>query len=237
VKTIAAIPTRFVPDTFRQLLVDLRYLDEHDLVIVLDDTDDQRLRHWLPEDERDPKLEVWHPPAHLHHDLYGMWNFAWSMLLESYPDEEINLAFLNDDITIPTQEFLAPLAEELRADPDRGIVCPDYRLPLSAHSVHHGPDLVRGTYRNHGICGWAFMFAAEWHTTRGVPFVDPQFEWWCGDDDLVRQLEIAGAKPAIVTGLPVDHMGEYSAQQVPELHQTKYDDLVRFNKKYGGMKR
>ncbi len=232
-KTVAVIPTRFWPDTLNDLIDNLDYLDEHDLLIVLDDREGTCPPADAPLYQRfkDTKTEIWHLEDHFRHNLYGMWNYAWALSLERYPDEEVNLAFLNDDIIIGTQEFLAPLAHELRSEPDRGVVSPDYRTDV--YHTEHGPDLVHGTYRNGGICGWAFMIAAEWRQTKGVPPVDEQFRWWCGDDDLVRQYEKAGAKPAVVTGLPVGHIGEFSSNQVPELHQIKYDDLKRFEAKYG----
>lgn len=155
--------------------------------------------------------------------FYRMWNDAWQ---RTYLDTDGYLALLNNDIQL-SAGALRTLAEVLDTRPDLWVVCPDYRPGVRGASVQE----VRGSYRDHGICGWAFVLRADAHR-RGVPFIDETFQWWCGDDDLFAQVEAHGGKLAIVTAARVEHVNEGTARHHPEIHAIKQADLARFAAKY-----
>ncbi len=231
-KTIAAIPTRYWPDTLRDLVVDLIMLNEHDEIWILDNSDEDRSKypHWGLGD----RLKVI-PCEGL--TIYQMWNLAWMQALESSFEQEeaqeVNLAILNDDISIAPFPFLATMRHWLRDNPETAAVCPDYgRRVAQGFYASNAAETVSGSFKDGGLCGWAFMFKAEWHITHDVPLVDEQFEWWCGDDDLFRQLGMKG-KLRRIPGLPLDHVGGLSEVQRPELQLAKGRDIERFVAKYG----
>lgn len=162
--------------------------------------------------------------------IYQMWNEGRAIARERAGGEAHNVLVLNNDITIPPA-FIRTLVVYLRSDPDTWIVYPDYSRRI-AEGV--APDLsmrpTQGTYQHGGMSGWAFMLKGE------VPLenVDEQFEWWYGDDDLVRQATSKGKMVCRVVGLPLDHINEATANNGDNAwtHGAKDRDTQRFRAKW-----
>lgn len=162
--------------------------------------------------------------------IHRMWNLAADrahLLAEEAHDTVPHLAFLNDDITI-LPGTLAALGAVLDRDPGVWIVSADYRR-RTAEGLHPaGHELVHGTYRHGGICGWCFMVRAGcW------PGVDETLQWWYGDDDIVFTLEQQGGKAAIALGVPVDHEHEGTARHHPWTLEARVVDAATFAAKWG----
>lgn len=126
--------------------------------------------------------------------LYAMWN-------QAITEADGHLAILNDDVRIPMGMVsclaLAALAHDLT------LVCPDYALTDPHLSLH--VELVQGTYRDGGVCGFAFLVDAD-----RCPLIDERFRIWYGDDDLVWKIREQGGRVGILRGLPVEHLGSLS---------------------------
>lgn len=175
--------------------------------------------------------------------LYQMWDAAWSLAhLQaqgvSRNVEPYNIAFLNSDIDFASGT-LQVLAAALRQAPmNLGCVCPDYNVRVGSLSESKAWESwsscikrVTGSYRHGGICGWCFMVQGELYG-EGVR-LDTSYEWWGGDDDLFFQIERAGYSLGIVTGLPLDHVGEATARHHPWTHEAKERDMARLRDRWG----
>lgn len=175
------------------------------------------------------RVKVTHSPGW---SIYEMWNVGmqWGAFLAA--NGESNITILNDDIRIP-KGFIGKMAAQLRSTQLAWLVSPDYNLPLANERATQWLDFTTGTYKDGGVCGWAFMLRGE-KMGNTVPFIDRRFRWWCGDDDLVKQIELKGGLTGIIRGLPVEHEGTATGGLYPHLHQVGQDDLERFKAKYGG---
>lgn len=115
----------------------------------------------------------------------------------------------------------------------------DPRLALVSPAWPVYPDVpagrvrrVTGTYRAGGVLGWAMMLDA----TKIGPTIDCGsgiYEWWYGDDHLVRWLTGAGWEAGVVGGARVDHVGEGTARHHDWTHDAKERDAVRFRGRWG----
>lgn len=225
VPTVVAIPTRDRFDLLVPLVTELLLQDQHDRLLVLDNSDAQNACEYLVLDK---KLSVI-PCADM--KIYAMWNWAWDWALKKYPSR-VNVALLNDDILIP-ENFIGTLSSALRHDKrDWWCVYPNYHRSLADGVVDLGITATEGTYKDGGMSGWAFMFRGEIRY-RNVPFIDENFEWWCGDDDFARQVVKRGGQIGRVNGLPVEHPHESTAQNYPELQVAKEADINYLKYKYG----
>lgn len=223
-ETVALIPTNQRNDLLVPLVREL--LDQNELyrLLVMDNSNHQTAKHHLPKDER---LVIADARAM---SIYRMWNEGWDWALNLAP--QVNLAILNDDILIP-QQFLSRMVLALRSDPKWWLVYPDYRCRVADDLLcDEAPKMTHGTYHHGGMSGWAFMVRAEVRRA-GLPRIDEQFEWWCGDDDLAKQIENMGGQQGCIGGMPVDHIGEASAQHNYDAQLAKGQDIRRFIEKYG----
>ena len=165
--------------------------------------------------------------------IYEMWNEGWSAACSDV-EGPVNVAILNNDIVIPEVGFLDTLRHALRCEPDIWAVYPDYRMDVRKHPQGRLPIILtptRGTYQHGGMCGWAFMIRGE----APLPRIDERFEWWYGDDDLVRNITARGKKVCRVNGLPLNHRNEATANNGENewTHGAKSRDTKRFKEKWG----
>lgn len=163
--------------------------------------------------------------------LTEMWNTAWNA---AKADGATRLAILNNDITIGPR-FLGNLAQAFEIDPDLWVICPEYTLPVgSRRSTSLFIRRITGVGAAHdGMSGWAFMV----DTTKPWPKppVDPQFRWWCGDDDIALTVQHSGGKIGMVMGLPCDHGLSMTWAERPELIPIADEDMARCRLKWGSM--
>jgi hypothetical protein len=127
------------------------------------------------------------------------------------------------------------LRHALRSNDSIWAVYPDYRVDATTTEL---PSVIpldltptKGTYQHGGMCGWAFMLRGE----APIPPVDEQFEWWYGDDDLVRNITTRGKKVCRVNGLGLNHVNEATANNGDNewTHGAKSRDSKRFKEKWG----
>lgn len=148
--------------------------------------------------------------------IYAEWNWA----ITNYVDATVVL--LNDDVELAPGALGAVVAA-LASEADLVAVGFDYQH-LPAVQLRY----CRGTYREHGIGGFAFAVKAA-----RCPLVDEQFEWWGGDDDLMYSIERAGGLCAVLEGAHVTHVAETTAIHFPWTHEARARDRARFLAKWG----
>ena len=158
--------------------------------------------------------------------IYEMWNlgFEWIAQHTDY------VAFLNNDITI-SNGLIAAMGDVLDATKEVGIVYPDYSRRIEQGIDPLLPYYTRGTYRHGGMSGFCFMLragAVTWH-----PLVDPKLRLWYGDDDIAFQFEKEGWRQLRLSGWPIDHIGQATCNQHPEVFKDVPADKAYFEKKWG----
>jgi hypothetical protein len=85
---------------------------------------------------------------------------------------------------------------------------------------------THGTYRHGGMSGWAYATTGEtW------PGIDPNLNWWAGDDDLAANIQVAGGSQLRV-GIPTWHAGSATATQHPDRIGDPRADLEHFTHKW-----
>lgn len=214
----AVIPTK---DKWRDALrLACQLADEGVVVVVLDNNEICQVNQVI-------NNVIWkHTPGAT---ITQMWNIGWRKINESVVVKEWNVAFFNDDIELLPGSYRA-LVDEMRDWGDIWLASADWLANFEDGLHPGGSRIVSGTAKDRGIAGWCFMLRGE----IGPPYrrFDEQFLWWCGDDDIVKQIELDGGKCAIVHGVPVKHEGTATGKLYPELQQVGWDDMERFNKKW-----
>lgn len=224
-KTVVVVPSIKL-DLAKSIVNQLREQNEFDAFYLFDNSRDQHISKHFSNQSLSNMTVVPAPGM----TIYQMWNMGWGLSL--LLDSEVNLAILNDDLTLPAK-FLSRLAYALRFR-GVGLVYPDYELPMALdRGTVDALVPTIGTYKDFGMCGWAFMVRAELRANDTLPPIDEQFEWWCGDDDLARQLMLSGWIQAKVLGVGFEHIGEASSRDRPEVELMKGPDIERFKQKYG----
>jgi hypothetical protein len=122
----------------------------------------------------------------------------WDAFARLYDDTH-HLAFLNDDIEMARGTLTA-----LRLACERGAGMASVAPAPNIAKVQPRwmPRSVAGTYRQGGICGWAFMVASHCYPSEGI---DPRFRIWYGDDDLVWKVRANGHRAVRCEGITVRH--------------------------------
>lgn len=173
--------------------------------------------------------------------IYEMWNDGWQHALDEFrqgPAAGVNVLFLNNDVEVP-DDFVETLSQALRAPGTEDVwaVYPDETADLG-ELPYDGWEVTlartRGTKRHGGLLGHAFMVKGEAVPLGGLPMFDTGYTWWCGDDELVAEIESRGYTAAKVVGLPVKHLNEATAQAHPFTHDAKATDMARFNERWPG---
>lgn len=238
---VAVIPTKDKYDDARHLALQLAEEALVARVLIYDNRDDackNGMQHVRAPGEA--VFRVGSPGK----TVYEMWNAGWQHAVKKFPDQPVDVAILNDDITL-LPGSLTEMSDALRHRDDVWLVSADWRHTIaeyledrcefkqSAEPEFTGLHLVRGTYRNLGIAGWCFMLKGE-KLNNPLPPIDEQFRWWCGDDDLCRNINLAGAHTAIALGVPVDHEGTATGALYPDLVRIGEEDLQRFERKCRG---
>jgi hypothetical protein len=146
--------------------------------------------------------------------IYQEWN--------SFADkwgERYNLAFLNDDIEM-LPGTLTALAYWLKV---LAIVSVGPRMDAARVDPPGNPRLVDGTYRQDGVCGWAFMVALDCWPVGGI---DERFKVWYGDDDLVWKLRRAGCVTGRLDGVTVRHEQSTTVNSLPWVAEAQAADAA-----------
>lgn len=237
--TTVAIPTLGESPYLQQLLDDLLEQEGFDELIVMDD---RPIEVAVAMDFlHQPRVAIWHRSRWEGRGFYATWNEAWHHAARR--GAQFNCAsqvvLLNDDISIPPY-FVERLVKALRSDDDCWCAYPDWRLGLHSDDVARFVDQIKpvvltptqGTYKHGGMWGCAFALKAE-ILNDPLPPIDEQFAIWAGDDDLVKQIDLAGKKTCRVEGLALEHHASTTWNQHPELHDVGWADVEKFKAKYG----
>lgn len=184
----------------------------HDLVEVCKDEADV-VEVWDNQDTLAPisDIEVVRCPVN---SIYTEWN----LFARDYGDTH-HLAFLNDDIEMAR----GTLSALRRACETSGVgiasVAPSpniARVPAVCR-----PRVVSGTYRQGGICGWAFMVAEGCYPHEGV---NVDFQVWYGDDDLVWKIQANGHRAVRCDDLTVRHEASTTVNCLPWVPEAQAAD-------------
>jgi hypothetical protein len=162
-------------------------------------------------------------------NIHQMWNRGIERCLKVAP--RCNIAVLNNDLDIG-EHFLSGLAQELRADPRRLAVCPNYDgRPGTGFEPVHGICAARydGTG---GLAGFAFMVPGEMYTSGFPPFWE-ELQWWYGDNDMVRTIELYGGVYGIALDTTVKHLGGQTTVMDEAFQKTIAEDRAHFMRKWG----
>lgn len=232
--TTVAIPTLGESELLGPLLWDLASAPCADEIIVMNNRQDG-VRPFS-DDLLDLCVKEWKYPAW---PLYQMWNMAWAHATVGGRGGPSQVVLLNDDIKIP-QDFVCRLVKALRHSDDCWCAYPNYRLSLDQDEPNRVEELgeafaytpTKRTYKDGGLWGCAFALRGE-ILNDPIPPIDEQFKVWCGDDDLVRQLEIAEHPAYRVNGLAIEHHASTTLNKHPELQKVCWEDVERFKQKYG----
>lgn len=177
----------------RSVVQQLREQADLDRLFVYDNGSTGVAAAWLAQLARSADAEVVDAAGW---NLHRMWNDGVGRARAIDPHADI--AVLNNDVEIgPT--FLSSLSAALHADDDLWAVSPRYDdRPVD------GVEHVRGTWKDGGMAGWAFVVKGE--AFDHVRF-DEGFTWWFGDDDFVAQIEQHGRKVGICGDTWIVHIG------------------------------
>lgn len=150
--------------------------------------------------------------------IYQEWNW-----FARYWNNHADMAFLNDDIEM-APGTLNRLTEAMI----------DYRLlsvaPNPNEALVGDSRAVRevaGTYRQGGICGWAFMVQQGCWPCDGV---DERFEVWYGDDDLVWKMRRDTRPVGVLEGVSVRHEQSTTVNSLPWCQEAMVRDQKLWRK-------
>lgn len=217
-----AIPTLQAYRTLRRLVEALLRDPEVGAVVILDNGHRRpNARNWMRQAARDERVHVVDARGW---GIHRMWNWGRHWALEH--GHELYGAY-NDDLEVP-EAVTGLLAAALRADPSLWVVSPDWHRRLAEGLDPGAVRYVSGTQRHGGIAGWCWLGRTEL-----LPDVDEAFEWWYGDDDLARQVDLAGGRLGVLAGVPLDHDQETTARHHPWTRDAIVRDGRRYEAKYG----
>lgn len=163
--------------------------------------------------------------------LYAMWGEGWLNAQAETGGAAYNITFLNNDVEV-TQEFFLSLNAAVGMDEKVPAVYPDPFAPLS--STWDGTvTKTKGSKRHGGLTGHAFMLRGEL-LGEVIPLPDARYRWWCGDDEIVANLEWMGYSGGRANGLPCGHRNEATAKRHPWTDDAKDKDMETFRNRWAG---
>lgn len=227
--TFAVIPMKDQWEYTRDLVAQLDEQGETDGILVIDNGSERPAsQRWL--DEIAYTHTVFRKPTW---NLHEMWNLgiAWA---QSYGGH-VNVALLNNDLRIGPH-FMSGLARGLCAYDSIWVVCPNYdSRDMHGADLATIKDICAGRYDGTGgLCGFAFMLRGELVGTK-LPWFDEELQWYCGDNQLVIEVEQRGGKMALVGAVTVEHLDGGSRTlrtRPPEFQQILNADMALFARKY-----
>lgn len=168
--------------------------------------------------------------------IYEMWNRGWRQALELIDEEgPVDVAFLNNDIQVP-DHFVRTMSNALRGPDtdDVWAVYPDGSVPAEWSKPTGKITRTHGTKRHGGLLGHAFMLKGEAATIGALPMFNTDYRWWCGDDEMIAEIEARGYTAARVDGLGCDHANEGTAVDHDWTDEAKVVDMRLLNQRWPG---
>lgn len=204
VLTLVGIPSLGLSPYLPALLSELARLRDVPVLLLCNGSgeDYRAVHHRIDEAERLPRHLApvgWHPTR----GIYGLWNV---IIERAAADGHRAAVILNDDVFV---DAWSVKAAALAIDRDGYAIVgwdPDAD-PARRPSARVVAD-VHGTYREHGVTGFAFALDAA----AGVR-CDERFGWWGGDDDLVYTVTARSLRAGKMVGVGVRHWPSTSSQQ------------------------
>lgn len=172
----------------------------------------------------DSRIQPWFSP---YKTIYEMWSMGFDFSVE---DGATKVAILNNDIVL-SPGLIGAMGDVLQATSEVGIVYPDYNRSIEQGVDPQLPYYTRGTYRHGGMSGFCFMLRVK--AVTWSPLVDPNLRLWYGDDDIAFSMEAAGWQQMRLAGWPLDHIGQATCNQHPEVFKDVPADKAYFEKKWG----
>lgn len=150
--------------------------------------------------------------------LYTIWN----QCLEITRQDEVG-AILNDDVFLHPDSF-ARIEASIRQGHHvvgwNAFSDPQPRPESKLKEVH-------GTYKTHGLAGFAFAYAPQ-----VVPSFDDGFNWWYGDDDWVEQCKAQGLRLWVEQECGIKHHTSTTQLARPWVMRDVAQDKQRFEEKW-----
>lgn len=195
------IPTIGHSELLIPLLRDLeqdRYVNKILLTVNLEEYVEPLQNFFRPlyEDDDNPLIEIvptWERGKSLHH--------GWNAAIHRARDANAWLAVLNDDIRLVEPLAMSSVARHMGYEPDYAVVGLNW-LETAEETQRNARPIgeVHGTYRNHGVGGFAWV--CDPHKVTTVP---DSLVWWYGDDHIVLSAEKVGHKVGIASHVHVEH--------------------------------
>lgn len=134
--------------------------------------------------------------------LYVGWNAA----IERARKENAWLAVLNDDLRLGPNA-ISYVADLLDRSPEYAIIGMNWlEAPGTTNPEAKPVGQVHGSYRHHGVGGFAWV--CDPHKVELVP---DDFVWWYGDDHIFLTAERDGHKLGIASHVHVEHVNALTA--------------------------
>lgn len=176
-------------------------------------------------DEYAPEVvETWQ----LGKSLYHGWNAA----IQRARDANAWLAVLNDDIRLFRQDAISYTALLLDRNPEYAIIGLNWlQAPESTPRDAIPVGQVHGSYRHHGVGGFAWV--CDPHKVALVP---DDFVWWYGDDHLMLSAEQDGHRIGIASHAHVEHVNALTANSGEQnwTHEAIPNDHMAFQRLWPG---
>lgn len=221
----AVIPMRDQWEYTRDLVDQLRDQGETDEIIICDNGSIEDASHAFLAEQYALDCEGW--------NLHEMWNYGIATALTL--DRQPNVAILNNDLRIGP-EFMSTLARGLRAHDNLWVVCPNYdrrEMPAAMVQIH---NVCGGKYDGTGgLAGFAFMVKGEMFGNT-LPWFDENLAWYCGDAQLILEVDRRGGLMAMIDRTWVEHLdgGSRTLRTRPPEFQAVLDaDVAYFKETYG----
>ena len=156
---------------------------------------------------------------------------GWDTAVELARKENSLLAVLNDDIRLLTPDAVSTVAGLLVEHPSYAIVGMNYSGPESTSPGAPPLRQVHGSYRHHGVGGFAWVCDPNKVTT-----VPDDFVWWYGDDHIFFSAERDGHLIGIANHVHVEHANELTASSGEQnwTHEAKVHDHEAFRRIWPG---
>ena len=220
---LVAIPTIIKPERVVALAKEYAKQDAVTSVYILDNghKDVSLIVDALVDDEKITVI-----PTH-GMKLYAQWNWA-MQIAQALSFDTVTIS--NDDIEIENH-LIQKLEDGLFSDDDCWVT---YPASKSQYSKLGFTIQTRGTKADGGMDGCCFMVKVD-ALYNGLPFIDENFIWWGGDDDLAMNIERLNKKQLRVVNAWIDHQNEgtvSSGDEFAYLHKAKNDDIAYLRLKW-----
>lgn len=169
-------------------------------------------------------VETWCLGRSIHH--------GWNTAIQKAREADAFLAILNDDIELVEHDAVYEVAKTLNADPSYAVVGMNYfESPEKTKPDARPVRPVHGSYRHHGVGGFAWV--CDPHKVHTVP---ESLVWWGGDDYCFFRAEEDGYKLGIANHVHVTHVNEATAGsgKCEWAQHAKEQDRIEFNRLFPG---